>query len=301
MPNNIAAQLQLDEVLGFTMEALLESLPALRLFSTKFEPVHNGTDKVLVPYFPLDVNAAKDYVQANGYQLGGTSNIEHREVEINKDKYVDLSFTDKEAARQPQLNQEHLIKMLGYNLSEQIFADILGVVTAANFQHSYGPVATNAFFTDDIQDIDTICDGLGWARSMRGMILNHAFEGNVIKDSKMHQDAYGANNAIRDARLPTVSNFQIAATGYIPGNGENLVGMAVHPSAILLGFSPIPPQGKGRDIVDYQTLTDPHGSGLTLEYKEWYDETFKRLNRVIEVNYGFNFAEQDALVRIVQA
>ena len=160
MPNNIAASLQLDEILGFTMEAFRESIPALRLFSTRFEPEFKGTDKVLVPYFPLDTNAAKDYDQANGYQLGGNSNIQHREVTIDKDKYVDLSFTDKEAARQPQLDQEHLVRMLGYNLAEQVFADILGHITAANFANSYGPVAANAFYTDDIQDIDTICDNL---------------------------------------------------------------------------------------------------------------------------------------------
>jgi hypothetical protein len=281
------------------MEAMRESIPALRLFSTRFEPVHNGTDTVQVPYFPLDTNSAKDYVQANGYQLGGTSNIQTRPVTINKDKYIDLSFTDKEAARQPQLDQEHLIKMLGYNLAEQVFSDILSVVLAANFSNVYGPVAASSFFVDDIQDIDTICDDLKWPRSLRGMILNHAFEGNVLKDAKMHQDAYGPNNSIRDARLPTVSNFQIAATSHIPANGENLVGMAVHPASILVGFSPIPPQGKGRDIVDYATLTDPDGSGLTLEYKEWYNENFKRLDRVIEVNYGYAPGEADGLVRIV--
>lgn len=299
MPNDITQELQIDEIMMFTLEGLRENLPALDLFSTKFQPTFNGTDEVQVPYFPLDNNTVKDYDQSEGYKLGGNSKINTRPVVIDRDKYVDLSFTDKEAARQPQLDQPRLLRLLGENLSEQIFADILSGFTAQNFPEDFGPVAANSFFVDDVQDIDTICDNLGWSRSMRGMVLNHAYDGNILKDARLNQDAYGMNNAIASARLPVVSNFKIASTSKIPDNGENLVGLAVHPSALLLGFSPIPPQGKGRDIVDYHTMTDPDGSGLTLEYKEWYDENIKQLNRVLEVNYGFGRGEGDSAVRIV--
>ena len=302
MPNNIASELQIDDILGTVMEAFREKIPSFNLFSTGFTPELKGTDKVQVPYYPLVRDAAEvtSHNPATGYPKTSTSDTETREVVIDQNKLINLSVSDLEASRQPQLRPDILLRRKGQNLAEQILADVLGLVTAANFAEQVGPYAANAFFVDDLQDIDTKCDELEWDKNLRGLILNHAYDGNLLKDNSFHQDAYGANDAIKTATLPNVRGFDIASTRYIPDNGENLVGMAVHPSAILLGFAPVPPQ-RMKNVEAYQTIEDPDGSGLTLEYKEIYDADLKILHRYIECNYGRAFAEKNGIVRIVSA
>ena len=279
--------------------ALRETLPSLNLFSTVFvnTPLE-GTNKVVVPYHPLGANASKDFNPATGYVFDQNSQTNSREVTVNRRKNQDLSFTSSELARQPYLDPEAKGMRAGEKLAEDIFADILSIVTAANYPQVDGPHAANAFFADDIQDLDTKADELGWRRSGRGLILNHAFEGNVIKDAKVHQDAYGVNNAIRDARLPTIGNFSIAATGHIPQNGENLAGLAAYESAMLIAFAPIAPADDSDTIV-YERMSDPDGSGIVVEYREWFDRNMDTKRCILESNYGFGVGEENALIRLV--
>lgn len=299
MANNIATTLQRDGIMNGAMMALREAIPALSLFATTFEanPLLRGSNKVVVEYHPLDTQPSKDFTYANGYVFDQDTNTASREVTINKRKYKDLSFTSEELMRQPHLNVEKKGMRAGQKLIEDVFADILGIVTAANYPALYGPVAAGAFFPDDLQDIDTIADELKWPRSGRSMMINHAYEGNLLKDAVFYKERYGENNAISESRLPRLRGFDIGTTAYIPDNGENLQGMAIYESAILLGFAPIKPAADG-DTITYETLSDPDGSGLTIEFREWFDRKFDTMRRTIELNYGTGTGEEDAIIRI---
>ena len=301
MANNINTTLQRDALMNGALMALREGVPALNLFSTAMvsEPLL-GTDKIAVAYHPLNTAASQDFDPAVGYGVSTSTQTDVRDVTINKRKFQDLSFTSKELMRQPNLDPEVKGLRAGQKLTEDVFGDILSQVLAANYAQQSGPFAANAFFADDIQDLDTKADELGWMRSGRGLILGHAYEGNVIKDAKVHQDAYGPNNAIRDARLPTIGNFSIAATGHIPENGENLVGLATYESAMLVGFAPISPADSS-DTLIYETMTDPDGSGITIEYREWFDRTLDTKKCFLECNYGYGIGEADALIRLIKA
>ena len=300
--NNIATGLQRDGIMNGALMAFREALPALKLFGSVFDanPQLRGTNTVLVPYHPLNTQESKDFTYANGYQFDQGTNTESREVTINKRKYKDLSFTSEELIRQPYLDAEKKGMRAGQRLIEDVFADILSIVTAANYPAAYPATPAGAFFADDLQDLNTICDELGWPRAGRGAVLNHAYDGNVLKDSVFYQDRIGANTAIKEAMLPRVRGFDIASTAYIPDNGENLEGLAVYDSAILIGFAPIKPASDGDTIV-YETLTDPDGSGMTVEYREWFDRNADTMRKTLECNYGFGVGEKDAIIRIPSA
>lgn len=85
-------------------------------------------------------------------------------------------------------------------------------------------------------------------------------------------------------------------TEYIPNNGENLVGLAVCKNAIGVGFSPIAPAFD--DLIDYQQMTDPDGSGLILEYYCYYDRQRRVTVKTINASYGFNKLEENGIIRI---
>lgn len=76
---------------------------------------------------------------------------------------------------------------------------------------------------------------------------------------------------------------------------ENIVGMAVLPSAIGVAFAPVQPSAAmRRQLADYRIVDDPE-SGISLEYKHLvYPDTDQEV-QVIEAHYGYATMETDAL------
>ena len=296
MSNTISSELKLNVILDSALVALKQALLPIRALSNAFYDVPlKGTDKISVPYFPLETVASKDF---NGTYTFEGSTTDSREVTINKRKYQPLAFTSAELARQPRLSPEMIGQMKGQKLAEDILADILSVVTAANYGSAIFTGATSAFDSDDVIDIKTALDVAKWPKSGRALILDSAYEGVLLKDNDIKSAyAVGTSSAVQQGILPQIAGFDIRGTNLIPANGENLKGMAIFPSAIIVGFSPIAPNMSN---VEYQVVTDPE-TGLTLEYRKWEDPDTDTHKSVIECNYGYAKGEAAALKRIVSA
>ncbi len=68
---------------------------------------------------------------------------------------------------------------------------------------------------------------------------------------------------------------------------ENIQGIAVLPSSILVGFAPVPPTPAIRkELFDYQQLVDRE-TGLTLQYYHFADPDTDEEVQTIECHYGF--------------
>ncbi len=101
--------------------------------------------------------------------------------------------------------------------------------------------------------------------------------------------------------MPRLSGFDVHPTTGVPANGENLVGFASYPSAVLVGFSPIEPaESVRRMLTAYEVVEDPE-TGIYIEYRAWGDPDTDSHKEVIEVNYGYAIGEAAALKRIVSA
>lgn len=104
--------------------------------------------------------------------------------------------------------------------------------------------------------------------------------------------------------VPSDNTFTIAAT---PGGAtvslgsnitdgsvrlfENIGGIAVLPSAILVGFAPVPPTPAIRQkLFDYQELVD-EDSGLVLQYYHFADEDTDEEVQTIECHYGYGLGD----------
>ena len=299
--NTIAAGLQIDEILDAALRAFMADILPIRGLCTAFyDTMLKGTDKVQVPYYPLETAASKDYDGTYVFEPGDTQS---REITINKRKYQPMAFTSAELARQPRLNPEELGRMKGQKLAEDVVADILSLVTAANFGVAGFTGAANTFDSDETADLQGACDVANWPKAGRSLILSSAFMTNLRKDDTIKASPGQAitEAALKEGAVERLNGFDLRPTNLIPANGENLAGLAAYMSAILVGFSPIEPAAEVRaQMSDYRSVTDPT-SGLTLEYRAWGTPGSDTVYRVIEANYGYAKGEAAAIKRIVTA
>lgn len=294
--NTIPQEFRRALILKSAMEAFKHILMPLGLFSTVLRSVPlEGTDEIDIPYFPLATSASKNFDGSYKFDKG---DMESRKLKIDKRKYQSLTYTSEEKARQPYFDPITLGRMKGTKLAEDVLLDILSVVTQANFGNPILTADADEFDGDSLIDLQTDLDLLEWPSSPRGLILKSTYIGNVRKDIKA---SGGLSNVGFSAfgNLPNLAGFDIATFNRMPNNAEKLQGFAVYPSAIIAGFSPITPTPNVmKQLSIYTTYSDP-STGLTMEYRAWGDPDSDSSKEVIECNYGFNWAEKEALKRIV--
>lgn len=303
MANVISSDLQLDLILDGALQALTETLMPLSMFSTAFYDVPlQGTNKALVPYYPLDTNTSKDF--AGTYVFDKGTDTSFREVTVNKRKYQPLSFTSEELARQPRLDFERLGRLKGLKLAEDVLKDILSIVTAANYGAAVFTGAASTFDVDDVIDMKATLTAAKWPSLGRGIIIDPTYTASLAKDMNSTGGiaTFGVDANGNPRTFPTLAGFSFAETNVIPANGENLVGMVVGgQSAVLTAFAPITPAAAvQKNLVRYEVVSDPV-TGISLEYREWGDADTDTEKRTIEVNYGYAKGVEELLKRIVSA
>lgn len=299
--NSIDDDLKLDLILDSAMEAFSELLTPLALFSTAFYDIPlKGTDKVQVPYYPLETAASTQF--DGTYKFNNGTDTQAKELVIDQRLYQSLSWTSSELRRQPKLDPETLGRLKGQKLAEDVLADIWGLITNANYGAAAFTGAATDFDVDDVIDLETTVTTAKWPNLGRGLVLKPSYIGGLKKDMNanggMATFARDSNGAL--INFPGLHSFAFANSNVIPANGENLVGFAVYRSAMLLGFSPIQPAPEVMaKLSDYRVVSN--SIGLSLEYRAWGDADTDTAKRTIEVNYGKAVGEVAALKRIVSA
>lgn len=300
--NSIDSDLQLDVIMDTAMTAFKELLAPLALFSTAFYDIPlQGTDIVQVPYYPLETAASKDFNGTYVFNVG--TDTQAKPITIDKRKYQPLSFTSAEARRQPKLDPEKLGMLKGAKLAEDILVDVLSLVTAANYGAAGFTGAATDYDVDDVIDQETAAQVAKWPVQGRGIIVKNSYMGGLKKDMNSNGGlaTFGRDSNGAVQTFPTLSGFSFAGSNIIPANAENLVGMAVYHSAVLVGFSPVEPVAEVRSRLNRYEVTTDVDTGITLEYREWGDPDTDTAKRTIEANYGRAVGEAAALSRMVSA
>ena len=301
MATTLDSNLKRDAFFFNAMEAFKKRLVALTVFSIAFREVMlEGTNKMVVPYFPLHGTASKDFVQANGYVFDDDGAINGKEVTINKRKYQALSVNSNDWNRQPHLDPAKMGELKGRKLAEDVVLDVMSAITAANFGAAVVDEPAASFTKEDVIDIRTACNQAQWPGSDRGLVLDASYTGNILKDAViLDQSSYGSTGPIREGQVQRLSGFDLIETEIVPANGEDLVGFAAAPSAMLVGFSPVTPEPRVMNALEnYDKFTDDE-TGITLEYREWGDPDIDTGKETLEANYGYDVGEEDALKRVV--
>jgi hypothetical protein len=186
-------------------------------------------------------------------------------------------------------------------LASDIVADVLTVVTNANFGAAAIIKAAALFDSDDLATLKVACKL--WPEGGRGLILDSAYDASLLKDAAFKSAMNAASDsAIKEGRLfPRVFGFSYTESPTIPANGENLVGFAVFQSAVLVAFAPVPPVQEVRNAgTTYQLVVDPM-SGVALEYRTFGNNVLDTATHLVESSFGWAKGNGNAIKRITSA
>jgi|GEM_PF-460919 len=298
--NTIPAELQRNVTLQEVVRAFARILLPFRAFSTVFSNVPLlGTNKISVPYYPLVTAASTTFVAANGYVMGD-STINAKEITIDKRLYQPIRFDSSELARQPAINMGEIVAAKASKLAFDVFADTFSIVTAANYGASVFTGVASTFDSVDIADLKGVADVANWPMEGRSLILKSAYDVNVLKDASVKAAyAFGSAEPIRLGSIPSIFGLDYYVVNALPSNGENLVGVLMHKSAILFATSPIMPADEVRaQLSAYEVVTNAE-TGISFEYRRWGNPDMDQRREVIECNYGYEVGEVAGLERLV--
>jgi ATP-dependent Clp endopeptidase proteolytic subunit ClpP len=300
--NTIGTDLKRNIILQEIMRAFAKRLMPLRSFSTVFANVPlQGTDKVIVPYFPLETAASTDWVAANGYVMGdSTQNT--KDVTVNKRKYQPIRFDSTELMRQPALNLQQIAEIKAEKLASDIFADVLSVITAATYGAAAFTGVASTFDSVDVTDLKGVGDVAEWPDAGRSLVVQSAYDVNLLKDSGVKSALnFGSSDPIQLGKVRQIEGFTYHMCNNIPGNSENLIGFINFVSAVLVALAPIMPDDTVRSqLTRYELVVQPD-VGIAFEYRLWGNPDFDQRREVIECNYGYKAGETAALKRMISA
>jgi hypothetical protein len=325
--NAIDAALQRQVILQEMIEAFAVVLIRLDVFSTIYNNIPlEGTDKVEVPYFPLQANASTSFVAGTGYTTVQDWTQNSREISIGGDgnsatsganaaantardrKYIGINFQSYDIARQPYLNIAKLFRQAANKLGVDVFTDIISrVVTKASFGNSVKSLAALSFSADDVADLRELGTAANWPQMGRSLVLSHKWYTPLLRDTSFKQYlAYGSSDPIQLGRIQNAYGFENIVevpnldTLYSP-SGENLVGWINHKSAVLVATSPIVPTEEVRLLLSsFQVVVDPK-TGIAFSYRRFGDATKDAGNAICEVAYGAGKGVDTALRRITSS
>jgi hypothetical protein len=287
-------------ILNETIRAFATRILPLRLFATAFSNTPlQGTDEVVVPYYPLQTAVSTDWDGSTGYAFADTVTSSMKKITVNKRKYQSIDFGSDTLRRQPYFDAVRLGSMNAEKLAVDVINDVLSVVTASAFGSAALTCAAAAITSDDIATLAGACNAAHWPDAGRGLIVDSTVNTALMKD-----EAYklavniGGTEVVRGGRLPMLSGFEYAWMPNLPDNSEKLIGFACFMSGILAAFCPVEPSPEVRDsLAAYEIVTDP-ASGISLNYRAWGDPDLDRSKQVIECAYGYVAGEAAALKRI---
>jgi hypothetical protein len=278
-----------------------------KVCTTRFDatPMRRGTNKVQFQVMPLSSESIHTF---NGtYTTVGHAVDSSVEVEINKRKYVVLSYTSAEICEQPLLRvEEHLLRN-SEKLNDYLYDDVLALATPTNFPTCTAlvnelKVASNVFDYTHVAKIQEALDSADWPKERRNLILNSKYNlGLMLNSGKAFLDtsATGKPSALVTGNLFAPFGFDYYESNpHVPSNLANVYGFVCVGDAILMASAPIIPTDKARKVIDFQVMQGPNG-GIPLMFRDWFSPEEDSYVDIIEVNYGLAVGDQAALVPFV--
>ena len=304
--NTIATGLKRTVILQDVVRDFATRVLPLRLLSTVFSNIPLlGTDKIDVPYYPLETTASSDFTDGDGtggtgYVFGQATTTNSVEITVNKRKYQPIDYSSRDFQFQPAFDAARLGKINAERLGVDILNDILSVVTNANFGAAAVTTSAVSMVSDSVIDLRAACNLASWPDVGRALIVDSSVDAALQKDSAYKLALnIGTNSVIQDGKFPNLSGFEYAWMPNLPTNGEKLIGFAAFASAILAAFAPVAPApGVRQQLVSYQVATDA-ATGISLNYRHWGVAQADRDFEVIESCYGYQKGVSNAIKRIV--
>jgi hypothetical protein len=297
----LSAALAIDIISQAALKAFNATIQALNSFSIDMSSDFAAIGKKVQFTWTPSGATVRQFGDTGTYVTEAPNQLP-KELEIDKNPYVGFYYTDDQLATLSLLKLDEIGAQYGAALAEAVLADIWSLVKAASFANVIPEaIAADDFDSDDILDIGKQCTTLKWPKMGRNLIINEDYYTALCKDPAVkNAAAIGGTEAIRQGKVPALGTFEnIFESTLIPDNGEELVGFAVNREAIGIAFRPVKPDTSAAKVMDYRIFTNE--SGMTIAFKEWYNPSTKKTERVLECNYGKCVGNPDGILRIIGA
>lgn len=294
--NSVDADLKLEVILDTFLEALVEELLPLNSFATDFSSdVVDEGDKITVGYIPAAA-AARTF---NGTYTIQASDWQKKQLLIDQHEYVSWGLSDVDLYKGSLVNLKNQTRMKAHSLATAVLANILGVVTVANFPTAAFTGAAAGFDLDDVADLRTKARKAKWPKALRNLVLGADYYGNVVKGSVFQNANQAGGTAVRETgELPKLYTFTPYESESIPDNAEKLMGFMNMPSAIAVGMRYLKPRRPDK-YIDARPVSHKD-TGITFGFRQDYDTKTGVESYIFECNFGKAPLEAEALQRICE-
>lgn len=250
---------------------VLSTLPFnFGLYTTDFsDAVATAGDAVTTRY--ADNPAVTDF---NASKAVGNRTLVARTATLFHYAGVSIGFTDKEMAFSDVKLMELYIMPALASLATNVHTNVQSLILGATFTQSTVCNAAN-FNVANVANIGTNLTKANVAIDGRNLVINPDMALTLKKDSGLQAAyAYGGNQTITTGKIPKVYNFDVTEyNGVIPDNGEQMIGFACRPQALMLATRvPQTPEDWYGKVTN---VTDPR-SGLTIQVRSYYDGAVQR-------------------------
>jgi len=242
----------------------------------------------------INADAADDFDASTNNYKATKANLTDREVKINKRKLAKFGIDDLQASIHNPNWWERKAEANANSCAAAALADILGLVTAANFGDEDGDkvaLALGAVSTKGIASVRAAAVKKGLTPSMAALVLNSDYYSALL--GVLDSAVYGGAEAIRTGVIPNLLGF----AKIIEAPTMTLAGFVCHPDAIAVGnrhLAPVEP----RSYQEVGTATDDD-SGLTVGVRKYGDPDTGLLSVSCELCYGREVGNPKALLRIL--
>ena len=308
MATTIDADLAGKIISANALEAFTKKLAPLQAFTTNFDTdAGQAGDKIVIPFVPEFANDGTSTVSSftagsTQYDADKSSKISEATVDLDSHLFTNWTLNDTQVSENAIASLERFGAQKGADLANEIFVSICSLVVASNFSSTESVSATpSSLSLDDLINARKTMVANGGDPSQCALILHSDYYAGLLSLSEMTADAYGSADAIRGGQVPSILGIPaVYEVPTLPENGENLVGMLVHPAAIAVAFRYLQPNSGGEAAY---TRTDKLSNefGMTMGYRQFYKPESGESVAAIEALYGYTKVNGDALVRINHA
>jgi len=284
------------EIANEAISANLVQNDELGLFSTNYNTsglIKGDTLKVGV--YGATTAAAFNRSSQN-YGDAQVAGVTYKNLVLDQHAKSTFSLDDEQASRADILQ---LMRASADAVVKNILAYNYGLILAADVTTVAFSGAASTFDADATADCFKVAKQNGYDMNKLMMVLDDDFGTALLKDPAL-QDASASlsANTLREAEIGRLSKFSIAQSSIITANAELLGGFITDGSAIAVGVAPMAVQSNNTTFSEF--VTDPI-SGLTLGYREYYDDASGTKFGTFEAVYGAIVARGLTAARIKTA
>ena len=293
---NTLGGINLAQIAEQSLDYLSTQFHPLRAFARDFSDDISGQGESVTTRVPSSMTASD---LSAGYAASDVTSTAVT-VSLNKFKGHSAAFTDMEVSKAGSfdwLSSQFLAPALEVTL-DAVMDDLLALVTNANF-------SSNQVTTSANMDLDIVADLAGalstakCPKSERALLLGSTYYASLAKDNLVQDaSAYGNSDPIQEGIVQKAHGFSIYEYTGIPTNSENLAGIALHPSALVLAART--PAAPDDSSVSVQDIVDP-STQLPIQLRTFYDNVAGKHYLTMGVLYGVAVGNGAALKRIKSA